>query len=300
MAGSRLWSGIAATVLAVGMLTISPSLAAAKGGSAGSHTCSGTLQSPGVLSGSYRGNVSVQGVCAVNAGPADINGNLVVRPGGALLAAFALNDQTHSGSSSLTVKRSIWIQRGGSMVLGCDPQSSPCIDDNQNHPSLSSEGTVGGNINEFHPLGVLVHNTSIAGSVRERHGGGGVTCKPSGIFTAFQSPVFSAYEDSSVGGNVSISGYKSCWLGIARVNIGRNLRLHNNTLADPDAIEVLSNTVGRNLNCRHNSAVWDSSEAGNGLFPRNAEPNTVAGHRLGQCVLATPTTQGGSAGPGPF
>jgi hypothetical protein len=33
-------------------------------------------------------------------------------------------------------------------------------------------------------------------------GGGGVTCDPSGIFLAFQSPVFSDYEDSTVGGSL--------------------------------------------------------------------------------------------------
>jgi hypothetical protein len=78
--------------------------------------------------------------------------------------------------------------------------------------------------------------------------------------------------------------------------------LINNQLADPDAIEILANQISGNLLCLKNSQVWNSAEAvpGGELFPRDAEPNTVSGHRVGQCVLASPETAGGPSGPGPF
>jgi len=46
---------------------------------------------------------------------------------------------------------------------------------------------------------------------------------------------------------------------------------------------------------------WNSSEASmSHLFPRIPQPNTVGRNRIGQCVLASPTTPGGPRGPGPF
>ena len=89
-------AGLCATA---GALAISPVLASA----AQSRTCSGTLKSPGVLVGNYRGDVVVKGVCAVNSGPVRVAGDLTVSKGGALIAAFGLNHRTRKGGSSLTV-----------------------------------------------------------------------------------------------------------------------------------------------------------------------------------------------------
>jgi len=125
--------------------------------------------------------------------------------------------------------------------------------------------------------------------------------------------VFSDVEDSRIGGNVAISGLKSCWLGLARVKVGGSVTVSNNTMADPDAIEILATQIAKDLSCTGNShpaaasppgdqPVWDSADispAGT-LYPRGAEPDTVGGTRSGQCVLASPATQGGPLGPGPF
>jgi hypothetical protein len=112
--------------------------------------------------------------------------------------------------------------------------------------------------------------------------------------------VFSTYEDSSVGGNLDISNVTSCWMGTARVDIGGNASYVGNQLADPDAIEIVSNDIHGNLSCQGNSMVWDSGDAGPDLFPRAPQPNTVDGRRSGQCVLSSPLTDGGPLGPGPF
>ena len=119
----------------------------------------------------------------------------------------------------------------------------------------------------------------------------------------FGSPVYSAYEDSWIHGNVSVSGMTSCWLGLARDHVRGNVRIVRDQLADPDAIEIVFNHISGNLVCRANSAVWDSAEAVFGqtaLYPRTPQPNTVHGDRVGQCVLASPATQGGPLGPGRF
>lgn len=301
--GARSHTRRLSLLLGVGGLALGMLAANATGAAADQRaSCSGSFQSPGVLAGTYSSNVTVAGVCAVNAGPALIKGNLTLSPGAAVVAAFGLNDQTASGSSSLTVKGNLKVQQGAALLLGCDPQSFPCVDDpNPEQPTLSSPGAVSGNLSEQQPLGVVVHDSTIGGNVQETGGGGGLTCEPSGVFGAFGSPVYSDYEDSTVKGNLDVIGLTSCWLGVARVHVGGSLDMLHDQLADPDAIEIISNAISGNLLCQQNSQVWDSADQSeNGLYPRLAEPNSVGGHRVGQCVLASPATEGGPSGPGPF
>jgi hypothetical protein len=287
---------------AVGVLALAALVPGGAIAGAGVQTCSGTSDAPGVLSGTTSSNVVVNGDCEVNAGPAVVRGNLTITPGSALIAAFAMNDVAGSGSSSLTVGGNLTVQSGGTLIMGCLPTSFPCFDDpSADNPTLSSADIVSGNLTENGPLGVIVHDSTIDGNVTENGGGGGISCDPSGIFSVFDSPVYSDYEDSTVGGSLGVTGLKSCWLGMARDNVGGNMRVLNDKLADPDAIEILSNQITGNLLCLGNSMVWDSFDLSDtGLFPRQAAPNTVTGHRIGQCVLSSPMTDGGPPGPGPF
>ena len=273
----------------------------ASAGTLATHTCSGTPQSPGVLTGTFT-NVVVQGACEVNAGHANVLDKLTIDAGGVLLAAFGLNDTTGTGTSGLSVADDIVVDSGATAVMGCDPQSFPCLDDpNGQAPTLSSTTQIGEDLIENAPLGVVVHHSTIGGNVQQVGGGGGFNCTPSGVFAVFGFPVFSAYEDSAIHGNVNIRGVNSCWLGLTRERIGGSVRLSNNQLADPDAIEILSNKIELNLVCQGNSMVWDSAEVTqHTLFPRTPQPNTVEGERQGQCVLSSPTTPGGPLGPGPF
>jgi len=277
-------------VLAAGPVT------AAGAAVTGTVTCKGSLSSPGVLVGTVNSNVVVKGLCAVPAGPAVVTGNVTVSAGSVLVAAFGLHN------SRLTVNGNIYVRAGAVALLGCNPANFACIDDpNQSNPTLSSHLTVGLDLRSNLALGVIVHNFSIAGDLIQTAGGGGVNCRPQGIFKAFMnSPVFSAYEVGTVGGDVRISSVHSCWMGVVQLKIGNTMVMFRNRLADPDAIEILANHITGNLICRGNSMVWNSSEAGNGLFPRDPHPNTVGRNRKGQCVLASPTKPGGPLGPGPF
>ena len=278
----------------------------------GPFVCSGTLQSPGSLKGTYPDGVVVRGACAVKTGKAHVIGSLLVTKGSALAAAYGADH------SKLTVTGNVVVGTGAVAMLGCkanpDGTGSPCIDDHAKVPKLTSHAVVSGSIIATSPLGVLIHNTTVGGSFKETGGGGGPSCKPpkTGVFAAFKSPVYSDVEDSVVRGNVTISRLKSCWLGLARDKIGGSLTINHNTMADPDAIEVLASKITKNLACSGNShppaasppgtqPVWDSADTSeSGLYPRAAKPNTVGGTRSGQCVLASPATQGGTTGPGPF
>jgi hypothetical protein len=279
--------GLALVVVGVGA-----SSAAAKNHAGGPATCSGTPESPGVLSGAYSSNVTIEGVCAAVAGPAVIEGNLTLTPGSALNAAFS--------TGNVTVRGNLSVGRGALMYLGCIPRSFPCFDDHQKPPTLSSASTIEGNLSETQPLGVVVHNSTIGGNVKETGGGGGTTCKNPP--PTFPFGVFSDYEDNTIGGSIDVIGLDSCWLGLARDKVGRNVKILNDQLADPDAIEILANQIGNNLVCQQNSMVWNSvelSEEEGVLFPREPQPNE-ARHRVGQCVLSSPLSPEGPLGPGPF
>jgi hypothetical protein len=290
-----------------------PAQAAPRGGTA---TCSGSVASPGVLVGSYASNVVVSGACIVPAGPAMVNGNVTVTSGSVLVAAFGQN------SSSLTVTGNVIVQIGATAILGCEPFFFTCVDDPnaQNGGTLTSTTAIGGNIIGNGALAVVVHASTVGGNIVENGGGPGVTCVPPAdspsntpsmeLWATLPNPPgpqgqppYSDYEDTSVHGNAIVTGLGTCWLGLNRLDVGGNMIVNSNQLADPDGIEILSNNVSNNLICQQNSFVWDSSEASLGqlgLYPCTPQPNTVGGHRIGQCVLASPATEGGPPGPGPF
>jgi hypothetical protein len=265
--------------------------------------CTGTTTAPGVLSGTFRSGVRIEGVCAVNAGNAVIRGRLTLTKGSALVAAFARNDLTGRGKSKLTVLGGVTVYSGATLVLGCQAPEFSCIDDpNQDAPTLSSLPVIRGNLTGVNALGIIVHGATISGNVVETGGGGGLTCDvpTSGVFALFQAPVYSDLEDTAVHGDVMIGGVHSCWMGVIRDQVAGGVSITRNKLADPDAIEILSNRVAGNLSCSRNSNTWDSTDETENLYPRTPEPNTVSGMRSGQCVLASPATEGGPPGPGPF
>jgi hypothetical protein len=273
--------------------------------------CSGTAKKPGVLTGKISSSVVVNGVCAVNQGSATVKGSLTVSSGGVLLAVFGRNVKTGKGVSNLTVKGNVTVGKGATAVIGCEAAHFPCVDDNQKHPRLNNKIKIGGNLVSNGSLGTIAHVTSIKGNVSQSGGGGGVTCsKMPGIFAVFKSPQYSDYEDDSIGGSLTISNLSSCWLGALRNKIGKSFTLKGNRMADPDAIEIGTNTIAGNLACTGNTnavpasvAVWDTVDTSpsGALYPRAFVPNKVKGKRSGQCVRSTPTKQGGPFGkPGSF
>jgi hypothetical protein len=256
---------------------------------------------PGVLKGTFPHGVVVKGVCEVNNGPADVIGTLTVTDGSVLGASFGAH------SSSLTVAGDLVVDKQATVFLGCEANpDGACVDEpNPSNPTLTSHGSVSGNIIEHSALAVIVHNSSIGKGVAQTGGGGGLSCAPRkhGIFAKIKSPAFSVYEDSEIGNSLKISGLHTCFLSIARVTIGGNTTINSNETGDPDAIEVLANEIGNNLSCKGNShpngapsdalPIWDSADKSRHLYPRVSEPNTVGGKRSGQCVKASPIKRGG-------
>jgi len=252
------------------------SAAPAGGGSGGPYICSGTPKSPGVLAGRHF-SVVVRGACVVSSGPAWVRGNVVVTPGSVLLAAFALNDTTHRGSSSLHVGGNVVVGYGATLIMGCSAAHFACIDDpNQKHPTLNSSSSVGGSLLAQGALGVVVHSSFIGGNVLQRGGGGGLTCTPAGVFKQFKSPVYSDYEDNFVGGSIAIAGLRSCWLGALRNHVRHSFAAVGNKLADPDANELVSNFIRGSIACFANRPAVQFGDS-------HGVPNLVGRFAAGQC-----------------
>ena len=236
----------------------------------------------GVLAGTYRGNVVVTGVCQVNGGAAVIKGDLILAPGSVLNATFALNDVANTGTSSLTVRGDIKVQHGAVLGMGCEPNQMPCTDD----PNAATGGTltgqnhVSGDVIGSRALAVIVHASTIRGDASLRGGGGGVTCAvpATGIFASLQSPVFSDFEDSTIGGNLTITGLRTCWLGALRNHVRENVVDANNKMADPDANEALANVIHGSIACFANSPAVQYGDSG-------SSPNQVRRHAFGECAF---------------
>jgi hypothetical protein len=248
------------------------------------NTCSGTVTSPGVLAGKYYGNVVITGVCAVNGGAAVITGNLILAPGSALNATFALNDVAGTGTSSLTVFGSVLVGVGAVSAIGCEPVFSPCSDDpaaaNGGNGTLTGQNHIFGNYVALNALTVITHATKINGNLVYSGGGGGVSCNvpSSGILAAIGSPPYLDSEDNTIGGNLSITGLKTCWLGALRNHVRRNVLNANNTMADPDADEILANLIGGSIACFNNSPAVQYGDSG-------SSPNQVRGAAFGECAF---------------
>ena len=217
-----------------------------------------------------------------------MNGDLILAKGAALNATFAQNDVAGSGTSSLAVTGDVKVGQGATLDMGCEPNAAPCTDS----ATLTGLNQVGGKLTARSALGVIVHASTIKGSVSQAKGGGGTNCTPppTGFFSVIGSPVYSDYEDNQIGGSLRVSGLQSCWFGALRNRVHQDVAYLRNSLADPDASEVVSNVVLRDMSCIGNSpAVQFGDSVG--------KPNKVGVHATGQCSLTTYQPNPAPSGP---
>jgi hypothetical protein len=257
-------------------------------------TCTGTLAAPGVLAGTYHGDVVVIGACAVNGGAAVIKGDLILAPHSVLNATFALNDVAKAGTSSLTVHGDIKVGTGATLAMGCEPNFSPCSDDPNagTGGTLTGQNKVSGSVRASGALGVLLHASKIHGDVTMIGGGGGATCAipTTGFFSVLGSPVFSDAEDNTIGGDLRIAGLQTCWMGALRNQVGGSIFTGFNTMADPDANEVLANVVRGNIACVGNTPATQYGDSA-------SSPNQVRGTAFGECAFSVRQPNPAPSGP---
>src|SRR5215472_8769400 len=148
------------TLLAAGALGVVapllPVAASAASAATGNATCSGGS----IAAGTYT-SLTVTGFCSADAGPVTVTKNLTVASGAALLAAF--------GGSDLNVGGNLTVGSHAILVVGCEPEAFPCLND----PNASTSDHVGGNLTATGALMVLAHHNTIGGNVTQSGGGGG-------------------------------------------------------------------------------------------------------------------------------
>jgi hypothetical protein len=226
--------------------------------------CAGGSIAPGTYD-----SLTITGFCTVDQGVVTVQHDVTVKPNAGLLAAFG-------GGPKLVIGGDLNVQTNGVLVLGCEPEAFICFNDpDQDVGTLSSKGTVFGNLDAHNALTVLVHDTTVGHDLRLDGGGGGVNCAPQDALGG--APAYATFEDLSVGGNATISNWKSCWLGLFRTTVGGNVDFHNNVTADPDGNEIQTNIVSGNLDCHGDNPAAQQGDSG-------GNPNIALGHATGECA----------------
>lgn len=272
MIGFRRLFGFAAVSVAVVVL-----VGASAGASAGSASggIDATCVGGSVPSGVYL-NLNIAGVCTVDAGSVQVEQNLTVLSGGTLIAAYGGTDKMRVGSN-LNVLGNLYVLTNGILVLGCEPVNQICLNDpDQSVGSYFTRDTVGGDLIAEDALAVVVHLVVVGQDVKMTGGGGGVSCSGS-LPPPLGGPPYGDFEDMIIGGNLTITGWQSCWLGIFRDAITNKVTLNNNVTADPDGNEMATNSIGGNLRCSGNNPSPQIGDSAGSL-------NNVFGRAHGQCA----------------
>ncbi len=273
---------LAAAGTLLGMVALGPASAAVAAPTWRNHVCHGNFRHPGELIG-LNLNVTVRGLCLVQRGPVAVSGNVIVTRGSTLIADFARHN------SHLNIRGNMVVHKGGTLVLGCEPKHFPCADDpNKKHPTLSSRSTIRGSLIAWDALGIVVHNSWIGHDVRQLGGGGGLTCKPHGSFAHVHSPVYSDYEDNWIGGSLWLKYLHTCYIGVIRNWVGVSATVSKNRAGDPDAMEVVTNVVHKDLICYRNMPKVQFGDS-------RGMPNRVGLHAFFECrfhrILPNPSNQ---------
>ncbi|MGD1011058.1 MAG: hypothetical protein ABR925_00775 [Acidimicrobiales bacterium] len=264
-----------------------------------------TCEAGNVPAGTY-GSMVISGVCYMPAGTVDVLGNLTIAPG-ALLDAVTPGDGlafptpstlslepagTALVPATVVVGGNVVVGAGAVLLLGCSPNIS-C-------PEAITDDWIGGNLTGLDALAVVVHSTYVGGNFSLVGGGGGPSvvdgansgaCLGTPPFSGIDVPapapwaddsnlaglpVYSDAEDDVIGGNFTESGLASCYLGAFRNEVDGSATISNNTMGDPDAVEVGSNLVTGSLTCLDDDPAVQFGDS-------SASPTIVGTVASGQC-----------------
>ena len=307
LGSAALVTGIATAGSAVVLSGAGAAVAGTGGGGGGgsAYNCTGGNIPPG----SYK-SMTISGVCTMYVGNVVVKGNLTVKPG-ALLDNGAPGDPTTAPTvaAQLYVGGNVKVGKGAVLILGCSPNSAcggnstPTPPTPPTGPGISS-ANIRGNVTAIGALGVVVDSSSIGGNFTDIGGGGGaaaqsceaqdpsqptnVALEPWSLDPALDfTPVYTDAEDASIGGNYTIAGVSSCWLGSLRNQIRGDATFVGNLMGDPDAMEIGNNLIQENLTCFKNNPAPQ--------FGDGASSDLVAGRASGQCgfnvVLNNPAAE---------
>jgi hypothetical protein len=184
------------------------------------------------------------------------------------VAAGAMLD-AQSAPSTITVGRNVTGAAGSIIGLGCQPPAATgnsaheCIDD----PDGISDITIRGNVSVTNAHTVLLNGITVEGNVTLTGGGAEIPW---------------AIKNNRIGGNLTVSGQTTEWLGVLFNTIEGNATLTNITVTEnhPEAsraVYIVRNTIGRNLTC-----MGLGPEVSGGFVPGSV--NVVGRNANGQCA----------------
>jgi hypothetical protein len=265
---------LAICLVAAALATASTGASNRDASGVGDATCSGGSIAPGVYS-----NLNIAGVCTVDTGSVKVKNNLTVLSGGTLIAAYGGTDKVHVGSN-LNVQGNLYVLANGILVLGCEPINFICYNDpDQKIGSYFTRDSVGGFLIAEDALAVVVHLVVVGQDVTMTGGGGGVSSCSQSLPALNGAPPYGDFEDMIIGGNLTITGFQTCWLGFFR-DFANNVDFNDNLTGDPDGNEIATNTIRGNLSCAGNSPSPQIGDSAGGQ-------NDVFGHAHGQCAKAS-------------
>jgi len=237
--------------LALGALVSTASAGASSLPHFGNHTC----RHGKIRSGVYA-SLKVTGVCTVPDGATvHVRGDVFVAHDAVLNAVT---------QSNLNIRGDLTVRRHAIVGLGCNDEVG-CASSTNDH--------IGGSLQAWRAKAVVIEQENVGGNVRIRRGGGSMDCSSTALFGG---PYFATIHDSVIGGNVVVRKVHSCWFGLIRSQIGGNVKIAENRMGDPDAVEIVTNVIAGNLSCFDNvphAQVGDSGGA----------PNVVGGEKRGEC-----------------
>lgn len=244
-----------------GALALSGGPAMAAASSAGTTPAAYTCAGGEIPSGTYS-SLTVTGPCSV---PADAVIHVV---GNVNIAAGAMLD-AQSAPSTITVGRNVTAGAGSFLGLGCQPTSytgnsaHPCTVEPEGHSTI----TVKGNITATDAAVVLLNGITVNGNVTLSGGG--------------SEEIPWSIKNDAIGGNLTVTGQKTEWLGVLFNKIGKNATLANIALSDPDpgapGVFIVRNTIGRILTC-----TGLTPGVSGGFAPGSV--NVVGRNATGQCA----------------
>ena len=190
---------------------------------------------------------------AASAGTTTCNGTLAP---GTYQRVVVPQDGVCLSEGPVTIHAGLFVQQGATLVFGSE--------ENPVHTA-----TISGGVHATNAMSVQLHFSTISGGI-DIHGGSGPFGGPFDV-------TWNTIEDSIVSGGYNEVGYDGFWNGFIRNNVHGSVNVINNTVADPDGNEIVTNTIHGNLNCQGNDPppqVGDSE----------GSPNHVTGQETGQCV----------------
>ena len=278
--GKAMRLGVLGTLVVAGALALSggPAMAAVSWVSPAAYTCTGgdfaTQNFTSIPSGIYA-SITVKGVCAVAPDAViTVIGNINVAPGAVLDA--------QSAPSTITVRHNVTAGPGSLLGLGCLPNppghmtGHPCSVD----PTGSSNITVNGNLTAWRASAVLLNGITVKRNVTLIGSEGTATV------TERATAIPWAIKNNTIGGNFTAGDMTPIWIGLLLNKVGGSVTLFNIHITDglppnndpTPTIQVVLNTVGRNLVCFGNAPNLNVSTPG--------EANVVGGRALGQCAIS--------------